>query len=203
MTPVQLLLNFAKDLATNYDCQCDGDSDCHACKAEAVIREVLGDKAESLLKGPYYGSAPDIVESLKDMGRPTDHLTFGGSEVATPGTKVEGIYGWCLTCKSPCFIWSGTCRGCAGKAVPLADEVYAAWEADWIPERARVKELRAEVDRLRDALKPFAEEALRRSWIAEVSLTFLNIGGSALTNGDLRRAAEVLGLLQVIAKEKS
>lgn len=87
MTPVQLLLNFAKDLATNYDCQCDGDNGCRACKADAVIREVLGDKAESLLKGPYYGSAPHVVESLNVMGSPTDHLTFGEAIV----TKEDGM----------------------------------------------------------------------------------------------------------------
>lgn len=64
MTDLQRLLNFAKDVATNYDHEgrdeCYGS--CRRCAAEAVIREVLGDKADSLLNGPYYGSDPEHVK---------------------------------------------------------------------------------------------------------------------------------------------
>lgn len=48
---------------------------------------------------------------------------------------------------------------------------------------------------LRAALKPFVAAALARSWITNLSeksgLDDVNIGGSALTNGDLREAARV------------
>ena len=58
-----------------------------------------------------------------------------------------------------------------------------------------------EVQRLREALKPFAAEAGRRSWITNPSaasgLDDMNIGGSALTNGDVRHAFEVLAATQV------
>jgi hypothetical protein len=76
MTNLQTLLNFAKDLSNNYDCECyRNDQTCRACKATEVIREVMGDKADSLLDGPYYGSSPEIVDYLSSVGKPTDHLT--------------------------------------------------------------------------------------------------------------------------------
>lgn len=58
-----------------------------------------------------------------------------------------------------------------------------------------VARLREENERLRAALKPFADEAARRSWMDAAGLTEMrgwNIGGSALTNADLARAAELL-----------
>jgi len=45
---------------------------------------------------------------------------------------------------------------------------------------------------LRAALEPFAKEAERRSWITNLSVASgmddLNVGGTGLNNGDLRRA---------------
>ena len=68
----------------------------------------------------------------------------------------------------------------ASRAKPLADAA---------------RDLVAENERLRAALKPFADEAKRRSWMDAAGLTEMrgwNIGGSALTNADLARAAELL-----------
>ena len=63
-------------------------------------------------------------------------------------------------------------------------------EAESVLLRARIAELEA-------ALKPFAAEARRRSWITNLSeasgLDDMNVGGTGLTNGDLRRAAAALG----------
>ncbi|HVL14156.1 MAG TPA: hypothetical protein VM529_16415 [Gemmata sp.] len=57
--------------------------------------------------------------------------------------------------------------------------------------------LRARVAELEAALRLFAAEARRRSWITNLSeasgLDDMNVGGTRLTNGDLRRAAAVLG----------
>jgi hypothetical protein len=62
---------------------------------------------------------------------------------------------------------------------------------------AQVKALEAERDKLRAALKPFADEAAKRPWLPPLMLLWHatddhNIGGSGLTNGDLRRAAMAL-----------
>ncbi len=58
---------------------------------------------------------------------------------------------------------------------------------------AELRRLRAENERLRGALKPFADEARSRHWMSISSpVDVMNIGGSGLTNGDLRRAAELL-----------
>ncbi|MFO0801450.1 MAG: hypothetical protein U0804_28625 [Gemmataceae bacterium] len=58
---LQRLLNFAKNVANNYDHEMytrehrEGYGGiCRKCAAESVIREVLGDKADDLLRGPYY-----------------------------------------------------------------------------------------------------------------------------------------------------
>lgn len=76
LKPIERLLNLAKDFATNYDCDhdCNAGGRCRVCESEIAIREVLGSKADSLLNGPYYGSRPEIVESLKAAGCPVDHL---------------------------------------------------------------------------------------------------------------------------------
>jgi len=51
---------------------------------------------------------------------------------------------------------------------------------------------------LETALWPFALEAAKRSWITNLSeasgMDAMNIGGSGLTNGDLRRAFELVGV---------
>ncbi len=63
-------------------------------------------------------------------------------------------------------------------------------------ERALVIILEERVAELEAALAPFVAEASRRSWITNLSpesgLDEMNIGGSALTNGDLRRARAAL-----------
>jgi hypothetical protein len=77
MTDVQKLLNFAKGLAINYGCECRPggyDIACRRCSARDVIKEVLGDKADSLIDGPYYGTSKELVAFLVEMGQPTDHL---------------------------------------------------------------------------------------------------------------------------------
>lgn len=79
MTHVQRLLNFAKTVATGYDHEGRGEcySGCRRCAAENVIREVLGDLADSLLRGPYYGSDPDHVAWMAARGIPVGHLEAG------------------------------------------------------------------------------------------------------------------------------
>lgn len=56
-----------------------------------------------------------------------------------------------------------------------------------------ITSLIAERDGLREALKPFADEAKARDWMAlGPDIDHWPIGGSALTNGDLRRARTAL-----------
>lgn len=52
---------------------------------------------------------------------------------------------------------------------------------------------------LRAALKPFADAVARRPWL-ESRLVF-EIGGSRITNRDLRRAAEAYAALEALTKE--
>lgn len=85
-----------------------------------------------------------------------------------------------LRCSEKLASGAAWCGGNLGRA-------FLAY--DCAKQKARILELEA-------ALRPFAEEARRRSWITNLSaasgLDGHNIGGSGLTNGDLRRAAELL-----------
>ena len=58
------LLNFAKDMATNYDHEGEYRCyrSCHVCAAEKIIREVLGDNAHWFIHGPYY-----VLEAKADV----------------------------------------------------------------------------------------------------------------------------------------
>ncbi len=79
MTNVQLLLNFAKDVATNYDHEGKDECyrSCRVCAAEKVIGQVMGDKADSFLRGPQFGHTAETLEWFKAQGCPIDHLEFG------------------------------------------------------------------------------------------------------------------------------
>ena len=81
MTNIQKLLDFAKDLVNNYDCDCYDDTECRTCKAENIAREVMGDDlAESLFEGPYFSNVEnkEVFEYLVEQGQPIKHLSFGG-----------------------------------------------------------------------------------------------------------------------------
>lgn len=65
-------------------------------------------------------------------------------------------------------------------------------------------ELRARVEELEAGMAPFALEAARRSWVTSLSaksgMDDMNIGGSGLTNGDLRRAWELVKVVTLETK---